>query len=106
MSSDNPKELKWSSKWQDLPSGGTIPDGATSLAYETGSWRNARPLWNGDVCSHCLICWVYCPDSAVVVEDGKMLGIDFDYCKGCGICAHECPKAGALTMVADREEVA
>jgi Pyruvate/2-oxoacid:ferredoxin oxidoreductase delta subunit len=21
-----------------------------------------------------------------------MLGIDYDHCKGCGICAEECPK--------------
>jgi pyruvate ferredoxin oxidoreductase delta subunit len=38
-----------------------------------------------------MICWVYCPDSAVIVKDGKVQGFDYDHCKGCGICAHECP---------------
>ena len=33
-------------------------------------------------------------------DDGKVCGIDLDYCKGCGICAFECPdKAGAIEMV-------
>jgi pyruvate ferredoxin oxidoreductase delta subunit len=25
------------------------------------------------------------------VKDEKMTGIDFEHCKGCGICAKECP---------------
>jgi Pyruvate/2-oxoacid:ferredoxin oxidoreductase delta subunit len=29
--------------------------------------------------------------------------IDMDYCKGCGICAHECPK-GAIEMVIEEIE--
>ena len=38
-----------------------------------------------------------CPDAAIDEE----LAIDLDFCKGCGICANECPKK-AITMV--REE--
>jgi len=42
---------------------------------------------------------VYCPDSAIIVEDAKVKGVDYDHCKGCGICARECPpKVQALTM--------
>jgi len=33
-----------------------------------------------------------------LVEDGRVVGVDLDYCKGCGICASECPQK-AITMV-------
>jgi pyruvate ferredoxin oxidoreductase delta subunit len=45
-----------------------------------------------------------CPDSAVFAEDGKMMGFDLDHCKGCGICAVECPdKVKAIKMVEEAE---
>ena len=31
-------------------------------------------------------------------ENGKMTGIDYDHCKGCGICVHEC-RFDALKMI-------
>jgi 2-oxoacid:acceptor oxidoreductase delta subunit (pyruvate/2-ketoisovalerate family) len=43
------------------------------------------------VCNECGNCWLYCPDMAVVVKDGGY-EVDYDYCKGCGICAEECPR--------------
>jgi len=37
-----------------------------------------------------MICVEFCPDGAIYeVEDS--VEIDYDYCKGCGICANECP---------------
>jgi pyruvate ferredoxin oxidoreductase delta subunit len=35
---------------------------------------------------------------------GKFVGFDYDYCKGCGICAYECPKE-AIKMVDEQEEM-
>ena len=35
-----------------------------------------------------------------VVDDGKLVGIDYHHCKGCGICAQECP-CGAIDMVGE-----
>ena len=40
-----------------------------------------------------------CPDQAITkdrVTDKPV--IDLQYCKGCGLCAHLCPR-GAITMV-------
>ena len=44
-------------------------------------------------CTHCDTCLVYCPEGVVRrAENGYAL--DYTYCKGCGICVHECPRKG------------
>ncbi|MEW6523584.1 MAG: 4Fe-4S binding protein [Bacillota bacterium] len=86
--------------WKDLPQGGYILDAGNAEKYLTGDWRSMRPVWDAEKCIHCLFCWIFCPDLSIIVEDGKMKGINYDQCKGCGICARECPKrVQALTMV-------
>lgn len=86
--------------WKDIPIGGVIGQGGTAQQYETGGWRNVRPIHSKEKCINCLICWLYCPDAAVIVENGKVLGMDLDHCKGCGICAKECPsKVHAIEML-------
>lgn len=89
--------------WQVLPAGCLIDEAASSLRFKTGDWRSQRPVWSEEKCIQCLACWITCPDSAIKVENEKVTGIDYDYCKGCGICAEICPpKASAIEMV--REE--
>lgn len=42
-------------------------------------------------CSCCENCYSFCPDSAVSWNDQQeIFEIDYDFCKGCGICANEC----------------
>ena len=77
--------------WRDLPIGGKIIHAGNSHDYHTGGWRTYRPVYDTDQCIHCLTCFYACPDSAILVKEGKMLGINYDHCKGCGICARECP---------------
>ncbi|MDI6703855.1 MAG: 4Fe-4S binding protein [bacterium] len=89
--------------WRELPIGGLILEGGTSEMYKTGGWRSLKPIWSEEKCTHCLTCWIYCPDSAILLSDEKVQGINYDYCKGCGICAKECPtKVKAIEMVEER----
>jgi NADPH-dependent glutamate synthase beta subunit-like oxidoreductase/Pyruvate/2-oxoacid:ferredoxin oxidoreductase delta subunit len=63
----------------------------------------ARRCMSCGSCFGCDNCYGVCPDNAVIKlgADGKY-AIDLDYCKGCGLCAHECP-CGAITMVPEPE---
>jgi len=40
-------------------------------------------------CNLCGNCWVFCPDIAISQKEERY-EIDYDYCKGCGICVEEC----------------
>jgi 2-oxoacid:acceptor oxidoreductase delta subunit (pyruvate/2-ketoisovalerate family) len=52
-------------------------------------------------CFECDNCFGVCPDNAVLkLEPGQRFRFKYDYCKGCGICATECP-CGAIDMVAE-----
>ena len=87
---------EWTS--DQYPRGACIPTGGNSDDYVTGGWRSQRPFRDEDKCTQCLLCWVWCPDTSVVVKDEKVVDFDLDHCKGCGICAHECP-FDAIEMV-------
>ena len=77
--------------WKELPMGGLIIKAGNAQEYKTGEWRTFKPVWVEEKCIHCLQCWIMCPDSSVLVKDGKMTGFDLDHCKGCGICVNTCP---------------
>ncbi len=87
-------------KWKsgEFSIGAVELEGGNSRDYVTGGWRAERPVWDESSCTSCMLCWVVCPDSSILVKDGKMTGIDYDHCKGCGICAEEC-KFGVIQMV-------
>ena len=88
--------------WRDILIGGMITDVGNSIDYKTGDWRSFRPIWDEAKCNNCKVCWVYCPDGSIVIRDGLMSGMDLDHCKGCGICAQECPQK-AIKMVEETE---
>ena len=77
--------------WQEIPIGGLIDRPGTAREYNTGDWRNFKPVRDEGRCINCLLCWMYCPDISILVKDAKMTGFDYDHCKGCGICASICP---------------
>lgn len=101
--SDNKKKIT-KPGWKTLPPSDLIIGGGTARDFHTGDWRSNRPILIPEKCISCMTCWMYCPDSAVIVKDGKVVGFNYDYCKGCGICEHECPVKGkAIKMVTEKE---
>ena len=62
-----------------------------SYTATVASWRVIKPVYNRDICIDCQNCWVWCPDTSIISRDKQMLGIDYDHCKGCGVCVEVCP---------------
>lgn len=62
----------------------------------------ARRCMSCGSCFGCDNCFGMCPDDAITkLTSGPTYEVDLDYCKGCGICAAECP-CGAIEMVPEQ----
>ncbi|HLD23723.1 MAG TPA: 4Fe-4S dicluster-binding protein [Sulfuricurvum sp.] len=78
---------------------------SSSFTASVADWRIEKPLFNKDYCIDCQFCWVYCPDMSIISRDKKMIGIDFDHCKGCGICVQVCPtNPKSLLMFSEQKD--
>ena len=68
------------------------------LDQESAVFEARRCLSCGN-CFECDNCYGMCPDNAVIkLGPGQRYRFDLDFCKGCGLCARECP-CGAIEMV-------
>ncbi len=66
---------------------------------ETNAQFEARRCLSCGNCFECDNCYGVCPDNAVIkLGPGNRFEFNYDYCKGCGLCAAECP-CGAIKMV-------
>jgi NADPH-dependent glutamate synthase beta subunit-like oxidoreductase len=69
---------------------------------ENNALFEARRCLSCGNCFECDNCFGVCPDNAVFkLGPGKRYAFDYDYCKGCGLCAAECP-CGAIRMEPER----
>jgi len=64
---------------------------------KTGTWRVFKPIFDKKKCVKCLRCWIFCPEGSIIRHKDDSISIDYEYCKGCGICATEC-KVKAITI--------
>lgn len=69
----------------------TITATGNSRLRDRGAWSNFKPVIDYDGCTKCMICYVYCPDSAFTIDTKGFPVVDYDACKGCNICKTECP---------------
>ncbi|MFC2141171.1 4Fe-4S binding protein [Acidobacteriota bacterium] len=71
----------------------------------TGSWRILRPAVNYTECSKCGNCQKFCPTDVIEIKEDAVecIEIDWNYCKGCGICANVCVKK-CISMVEEESE--
>jgi len=98
---DRPKIVSYKDpeRIEDYPCGAFK---AGHFVQGNAGWRVFRPVIDHDKCVMCLRCFLVCPDG-VIDKSGEQLEIDYNFCKGCGVCAHEC-KVGAITMVREGGE--
>jgi NADPH-dependent glutamate synthase beta subunit-like oxidoreductase len=61
--------------------------------------KEAERCFNCGLCNQCDNCYIYCPDASVLRHaEGEPRRVDYDYCKGCGLCVVECPRY-AMSLV-------
>lgn len=98
--------------WAVAPIGGTIVSPGNSINKDLSASREGfLPEFLPDKCTHCAQCDLVCPDLCFVWEEGEdargrpamvLVGIDYQYCKGCLKCIEACP-FDALVRVAEAD---
>jgi pyruvate ferredoxin oxidoreductase gamma subunit len=81
--------------WKNMLNGGTI-DG---LKHSTFGRDNrigglgAVPVFHPEACTQCMVCLTVCSDpGGWLFRDGRLVGLDARYCKGCMRCVEVCPQ--------------
>lgn len=95
--------------YRTQPPGGIIPEPGNTAWNDLSMSRTGwMPVLDRGTCTHCGSCDLVCPDLCLVWGDGEegsryereLMGVDYQYCKGCMRCVESCP-SGALTKAAE-----
>jgi pyruvate ferredoxin oxidoreductase delta subunit len=96
---DSSREVKWWDREAYMSLKQRVADAPTALiefgpkvsernvGFKTSFARTFRPVIDVNKCINCKLCHVFCPDGAI---DYDPIKVNYDYCKGCGICARVC----------------
>jgi NADPH-dependent glutamate synthase beta subunit-like oxidoreductase len=70
----------------------------TSGFTEGVALDEAERCFSCGTCVGCENCYVFCPDASIIKANGVLSHqVDYDFCKGCGICFSECPR-GVISL--------
>jgi pyruvate ferredoxin oxidoreductase gamma subunit len=69
----------------------SIDVAATSTLRTTEGWRVFRPEIDLAHCTRCCICFAFCPEGAIELDEQQYPVVDYAHCKGCLVCVTECP---------------
>ena len=70
----------------------------TASFTESGALEEGERCFSCGTCNECENCYVFCPDASVIKKEEIFSHqVDYDFCKGCGICFSECPR-GAISL--------
>jgi len=70
----------------------------TSTFTESIALEEAERCFRCGTCNECENCYIFCPDASILKRDEILAHqVDYDFCKGCGICFVECPR-GAISL--------
>ncbi|MCI7550946.1 MAG: NAD(P)-binding protein [Actinomycetaceae bacterium] len=93
--SDAPQQVR--EKLEGARRSGTFDEVVQGLDERSALFEARRCMSCGN-CFGCDNCFGVCPDNAVTKIKAGEYEFKYDYCKGCGVCAEECP-CGAISMV-------
>ena len=85
--------------WKKLRIGTIIDEPGGAVEYKTGDWKSQRPVLDKAKCNKCGLCFIYCPEGCIQPDEEGWFIADLTFCKGCAICAKECPKKAIMTVV-------
>jgi len=95
------QSFRYPSTKEEMPPGPCADAGV--LVEANAGWRILRPVIDAAKCIKCQKCWLICPDGTID-RTGDTYAIDYDFCKGCGLCAYECP-VKAIRMLKEGDKV-
>ena len=93
--SDAPHQVR--AKLEGARRASTFDEVVQGLDEDSALFEARRCMSCGN-CFGCDNCFGVCPDNAVIKFEPGRYEFKYDYCKGCGVCAEECP-CGAISMV-------
>jgi pyruvate ferredoxin oxidoreductase delta subunit len=100
MSKPSIRSFKYPDIKDEMPAGPYAEAGV--LVDINAGWRIVRPVIDGKKCVKCQKCWAICPDGAID-RTGNQYEVDYNFCKGCGLCSYECPTK-AISMIKEGDK--
>ncbi len=88
--------------WKDMEVGCIATEPGSAARYRCGDWRSQRPTYDFKKCIKCGLCQIFCPEGCIKQNEQGNFEANLYYCKGCGICAKECPTR-VITIVEEEE---